>query len=84
MPLYHFDLVDGRTVADEGGRELADDITAADEADTMAAELGKTRPELSGKGYAILVTNIDGEEVHRALIDQVSPAPVPSGDTLTR
>jgi hypothetical protein len=28
MPRYHFDLVDSKTVADEGGQELPDDATA--------------------------------------------------------
>lgn len=30
VPRYHFDLVDSKTVADEGGAELPDDIKALD------------------------------------------------------
>ena len=69
MPRYHFDLIDSATVADQGGRILSDDVMAADVADRLARELYEVRPELRGKGYAILVTNADGEEVHRAPID---------------
>ncbi len=84
MAHYHFDLIDGVTLADEGGRDLADDIAAADEADRMAFELYKARPELRGKDYAISATNLEGEEVHRAPIDHKSPPLVPSGATLNR
>jgi len=66
MPQYQFNLIDSRTVADESGAVLEDDIAAADVAYRFAAELSKVRPELRGKGYAILVTNANGEEVHRA------------------
>ena len=48
----------------------------------MAFELYKARPELRGRGYAILATNVEGEEV-RAPIDK-SPPLVPSGVTLNR
>lgn len=74
MPRYHFDLVDSRTVADHGGQILTDDVMAADVADRLASEIYQVRPELRGKGYAIIVTNGEGEEVHRAPIDgQISP-----------
>jgi hypothetical protein len=76
MPRYHFDLIDSRTVADVGGRTLEDDIAAADAADNLAAELYKGRPELRGKDYAVLVTNADGEEVHRAPVDGAGFPPV--------
>ncbi|MBK3663819.1 hypothetical protein JJE66_21650 [Bradyrhizobium diazoefficiens] len=36
MPRYHFDLVDSKTVRDEGGAELPDDIQALDLADVIA------------------------------------------------
>jgi hypothetical protein len=84
MAHYHFDLIDGCTLADEGGRDLADDIAAADEADRMASELYKDRPELRGKDYAISATNLEGEEVHRAPIDHRSPPFARSGATLIR
>jgi uncharacterized protein DUF6894 len=71
MPRYHFDLVDSRTVADQGGQVLADDFMASEVADRLAEELRSVRPELRGKGYAILVTNDEGEEVHRAQLDKL-------------
>jgi Domain of unknown function (DUF6894) len=70
MPRYHFDLVDHQTVEDHGGQMLADDITAADVADELARRVHEVRPELRGKGYSILVTDGDGNEVHRAPIGQ--------------
>jgi hypothetical protein len=75
MPRYHFNLIDCRTVVDEGGAVLEDDIAAADVAYRFAAERSKVRPELRGKGYAILVTNANGEEVHRAPIFYPPPKP---------
>jgi hypothetical protein len=44
MPRYHFDLVDSKTVADEGGQELPDDATAEQVAREIAARLRKERP----------------------------------------
>jgi len=66
VPRYHFDLIDHKTVEDAGGQFLADDITACDVADRLAEELFKVRPELRGKGFSILVSNADGDEVHHA------------------
>jgi len=69
MPRYHFDLVDSKTVADEGGAEVSDDVKALDIAEQIARRLRVQRPELAGQQYAILVTNEDGEEVGRAPLD---------------
>ena len=69
MARYYFDLVDHKTVEDHGGQVLADDITAADVADELARRVSNSRPELRDKGYAILVTDQDGHEVHRAPLD---------------
>jgi hypothetical protein len=33
MPRYHFDLVDSKTVADEGGADVSDEIQAKDVAE---------------------------------------------------
>jgi hypothetical protein len=44
---------------------------ASEVADRLAEELRSVRPELRGKGYAILVTNDEGEEVHRAQLDKL-------------
>jgi hypothetical protein len=65
VPRYHFDLVDSRTVTDEGGAELPDDIQALDVAEEIARRLSKERPELRGRHFAILVTNQDGEAIGR-------------------
>lgn len=65
MPRYHFDLVDSKIVADEGGAELPDDINALDVAEEIEGRLLKDRPELAGRHFSILVTNQDGDEVGR-------------------
>lgn len=72
MPRYHFDLVDHTTVEDAGGQVLADDIMAADVADRLAEELYEVRPELRGEGYSILVSNPEGDVVHKAPIEIVT------------
>jgi hypothetical protein len=69
VPRYHFDLVDSKTVADEGGAELPDDIKALDVGEEIARRLLKERPELAGRHFAILVTNQDGEEIGRVPLD---------------
>ncbi len=69
MPRYHFDLVDSKTVADEGGAELPDDIKALDVAEEIAKRLLEERPELKGRHFSILVTNEDGEEIGRMPLD---------------
>jgi hypothetical protein len=65
MPLYHFDLVNWKTIADQGGVELSDDIAAMDSADAMARRLLGERPDLKKRYYAILVTNDEGDEICR-------------------
>lgn len=69
LPRYHFDLVDSKTVADEGGAELADDIEALDVAEKIARRLLVERPELKGRHFSILVTNEDGEEIGRVPLE---------------
>ena len=69
VPRYHFDLVDSKTVADEGGAELPDDISALDVAEEIARRLLEERPELKGRYFSILVTNEEGEEVGRMPLD---------------
>jgi len=73
MPRYHFDLVDTKTVADQGGQLLEDDLVAVQVADRLAEELTRNRPELQGKGYKVLVTDADGERVHEAPLDKFKP-----------
>ena len=69
MPRYHFDLVDHKTVEDQGGQVLPDDVMASDVADRLAEDLYRLRPELHGKGYSILVTDTEGETVHKAPVE---------------
>jgi hypothetical protein len=69
MPRYHFDLVDHVTVEDNGGQVLADDISAADVADELARKVYEDRPELRDKGFSVLVTDSEGQEVHRAPVE---------------
>lgn len=69
MPRYHFDLVDGKTYADEGGTELPDDVKAMDVAQEIAKRLLVQRPQLKDRRYSIIVTNEDGEEVGRVPLD---------------
>ena len=45
MPHYHFDLVNWKTVANQGGDELSDDIAAMDSADAIAGRLPEQRPD---------------------------------------
>ena len=71
MPKYHFDLVDSKTIADEGGAEVCSDTGAMDIAQELARRLVKERPELKDRHYAILVSNGDGEEVGRAPLDPI-------------
>ena len=71
MPRYHFDLVDSKTVADEGGVEVSDDIKAMDVAEELARRLLKERPELKDRHYLIRVLNEKGEEVCRVPLDIV-------------
>ncbi|WP_314950115.1 DUF6894 family protein [Bradyrhizobium cosmicum] len=69
VPRYHFDLVDSKTVTDEGGAEPSDDIQALDVAEVIARRLLKERPELKGRHFSILVTNQEGEEIGKVPLD---------------
>ena len=72
MPRYYFDLVDSKTVSDEGGSELPGDSEAMDVAEELARRLRAERPELKGRHYSIRVTNQDGDEIGRCPIDPVN------------
>jgi hypothetical protein len=71
MPHYHFDLVDSKIIADEGGAEAYDDIGALAIAEEIVRRLRLEHPGLSNGHYAILVSNEDGEEVGRVRIDVI-------------
>jgi hypothetical protein len=68
---YHFDLVNHKTVTDHGGQILEDDVKAIEVSDHLASEVAKNRPELLGRGYKILVTDAEGNEVHRSPLDRM-------------
>lgn len=70
VPRYHFDFVDSKTVADQGGSELPDDLKALDVAEELARRLARDRPDLKGRHFSILVTNQDGEEIGRVPLDR--------------
>jgi hypothetical protein len=65
MAFYHFDLVNTKTVEDEGGFELDGDIEAMDLADMIARRILGERPELKNRHYFVLITGEDGEEIVR-------------------
>jgi hypothetical protein len=71
MPLYHFDLINARTIADEGGAELPDDIEAMDEADSVARRILRERPEVKNRHYAVAVSNEHGDEICRVPLDVI-------------
>ena len=71
MPRYHFDLIDSKTIADEGGAEAPDDVTAMDIGDAIVRRLRQEHPELNHQHLAILITNEDGEEVCRIPLDVI-------------
>ena len=69
MPRYYFDLVDSKTVADEEGQNLPDDVTAMEVAETIAARLRREQPQLRNRHFTILVSSQDGEEVGQVPLD---------------
>ncbi|WP_246208196.1 DUF6894 family protein [Bradyrhizobium rifense] len=69
VPRYHFNLVDSKTVADEGGADLPDDIVALDVAEEIARRLLAERPQLRNRHFSILVTNQEGEEIGKVPLD---------------
>lgn len=68
MPRYHFDVIGKKTIADRTGLLLPDDIHASAAGDRLAIELYEVRPELRVCKCAVLVTDDNGEEIHRAPI----------------
>lgn len=56
---------------------LDDDVTASDVADELARGIYAARPELRNKGYTILVTDDQGEEIYRTLLEEpITPSPL--------
>lgn len=71
MPRYHFDLVDSKTIADESGAEASSDMHAIDIGQHIARRLVAERPKLRERRYKILISNEDGDTVHRIALDTV-------------
>jgi hypothetical protein len=63
--------VNWKTIADQGGRDLSDDIAAMDSAEAIARRLVGSQPDLKNRHYSILVTDEDGDEVCRLPLDVV-------------
>ena len=59
MPRYFFHLEGNDLIADKRGLELADDIAARREAETIASALRRAR----GPVWSVIVTNEAGHEV---------------------
>lgn len=63
---FHFNLADGKSVADKGNQDLDDAVQASEVAEEMAGKLLRERPSLAQKGYAIVVNDEEGAEIYRA------------------
>ena len=68
---FHFDLINGKTNPDRFGQELDDAVQAAEIADKLAETLVVKDPALAAKGYSVLVTDEDGQEVHRIRLKEL-------------
>jgi hypothetical protein len=73
MPYFYFDLVIDKEFKDQGGMILEDLAAASDRADQLASELFIVRSELRSRGWAVRVTDGDGNEVYRTPLDAIAP-----------
>ena len=71
MPRYYFDLVDPRTVADQGGQDLPDYEAAKYTAAIIAKRLAAEQPQLLNRHFAIVATAQNGEEICRVPLDPI-------------
>jgi hypothetical protein len=71
MPFYHFDLVNTKTIVDQGYAELHDDVEAIDSADAIARRILDRQPDLRKRHFAILITSEDGKEICRLPLDVI-------------
>jgi hypothetical protein len=69
MPRYYFDLIDSKTITDQGGQELPDDHTAKNAAEMIARRLASEQPQLLNRHFAIVVTKQNGEKLCRVPLD---------------
>jgi hypothetical protein len=73
MPYFYFDLIIDKEFKDQGGMILEDLAAASDRADQLASELFIVRSELRSRGWAVRVTDGDGNEVYRTPLDAIAP-----------
>lgn len=67
---FQFNLADGKSVADKGDEELDDAVQASEVADELATRLARERPSLASRGFAIVVSDEEGDEVYRAKLSE--------------
>lgn len=69
MQRYFFDLIDTTSVTDAGGALLENDNHARKVARELVHDVRKSRPELIGRGYTVVVRSQAGDEIMRAAVD---------------
>ena len=72
MPRYYFDLVDTTDAVNVNGAILDDDEAASKVAQDLARDVRADRPELLGRGYAIVVRTEGGDQILRVPVDRTS------------
>lgn len=68
MPVFNFHLVDPTSDTDLGGQEYDDAVQATEVADMLTKKLAAEEPELLGGGWAIVVSDAEGE-IYRTQIE---------------
>ncbi|MGX9425977.1 MULTISPECIES: DUF6894 family protein [Bradyrhizobium] len=69
MTRYHFWIVDHDRALDAIGRPVGDRDQALVHAKRLAIDLAESGQEYLGKGYAVVVLDDAGIEIHRESID---------------
>jgi hypothetical protein len=72
MPIFQFDLIDGRKIAGTGGFPCLSRSEAELVADGLALRLARDEPDLIGEGYAVSVKTEDGDEIYRVEVDAIN------------
>lgn len=66
MPRFFFNVSDSATALDPEGEHFESIAQAREVADLIARHLGEEMPDMRNNGVCIVVTDADGQEVHRA------------------
>lgn len=69
---FHLNLAAAGTASEPLGRTIDVNVDAIVWAQRMAIDLAEERQDLLGKGYAVVVTDDKGHEVHREHIDSAN------------